>query len=434
MVEQSRPFLYLLIGLASVFIIIAGIQNLAFILNPILLSIVITITVLPLPEQFSKRGVPGWLSLVLTFVVVLGVIGLVLFLVFIGLARVSEWLPSIQATIAASLAAEETTEAVPDSVVSFISISLNDLGNAITSLIASERLTNVAAGLLRSLLVGISQAFLVLLIFAFMLSSALALPSSARLGLRTDHPMLHQAATLTVDVRRYVTLTTFINLLTAIGNTILLLIMGVDLALLWGLLSWFMGYIPAIGFWIAMIPPLILAYVEHGFASALIVFVGYTLINGTVENLVKPRMMGQQLKISPVVVVISLFVWGWLLGAVGAILSTPLTLLILSILEAFDSTRWIAILLRANGGAESGDQMERQAAFGRVRGVWNRAVTALRGGPPSPIESARSTPRVRRRRHAPGRLTNRAVPIDCQSPAGSGLRRSSARYRRLAPR
>jgi len=372
----------LLIGLACVFIIIAGIQNLSFILNPILLSVVITITVLPLPEQFSKRGVPGWLSLVLTFVVVLAVIGLVLFLIFIGLAQVSERLPAIQAMLAESLAAEQAAEATPDSVVSFISISLNDLNNAITSLIASERLANLATALLRTLFVGVSQAFLVLLIFAFMLSSALALPNSARLGLRTDHPMLHQAANLTVDVRRYVTLTTLINLVTAIGNTILLLVLGVDLALLWGLLSWFMGYIPAIGFWVAMIPPLILAYVEHGFTSAAIVFVGYTLINGTVENLVKPRMMGQQLKVSPVVVVISLFVWGWLLGAVGAILSTPLTLLILSILEAFDSTRWIAILLRANGGAEPGAEGERQAAFGHVRGLWNRVVTTMRGEPP----------------------------------------------------
>ena len=77
MVEQSKPFIYLLVGLASVFIIISGIQNLAFILNPILLSIVITIALIPVPGWFARRGVPGWLSLVLTFVLVLGFIGLV---------------------------------------------------------------------------------------------------------------------------------------------------------------------------------------------------------------------------------------------------------------------------------------------------------------------------------------------------------------------
>jgi predicted PurR-regulated permease PerM len=147
-----------------------------------------------------------------------------------------------------------------------------------------------------------------------------------------------------------------------------------------------MGYIPAVGFWIAMIPPIILAFVEFGLPTSIVVFVGYVLINGTVENFVKPRMMGQQLRISPVVVVISLFVWGWLLGAVGAILSTPLTLLILSIMEGFDNTRWISILLRTAGIEGDATTSERQEAFGRVRGLRDRVVKAIRGGSlPPPI-------------------------------------------------
>lgn len=123
-----------------------------------------------------------------------------------------------------------------------------------------------------------------------------------------------------------------------------------------------MGYIPAVGFWVAMIPPLVLGFIQGGPTQALMVLIGYALINGTVENLVKPRILGQQLKISPAVVVIALFVWGWLLGAVGAILSTPLTLLILSILEGFDSTRWITILLRTAGTGESADESKERAA------------------------------------------------------------------------
>ncbi len=122
------------------------------------------------------------------------------------------------------------------------------------------------------------------------------------------------------------------------------------------------------------------------------VLVGYTLINGTVENLVKPRILGQQLKISPAVVVIALFVWGWLLGAVGAILSTPLTLLILSILEGFDSTRWITILLRTAGMEETPtESRERAAAVGRVRGLWGRAVATVRGGTSSSATSSSPT-------------------------------------------
>ena len=384
MIEQSKPLLYFLIGLASIFIIIAGIRDLAFILNPILLSLVITITILPLPAWFATHGVRGWMSLVLTFLVVLGTIGLVLFLVFIGLAQLTEVVPTLRA------AAVEADSVVDQTQYQVYGVDFGEVTSAIEDLITSQRITTFATNLVSRLLVGLSQAFLVMLIFAFMLSSALALPSSARLGLRADHPMIQQAASLTADVRRYITLTTAINFLIGLVNTIFLFIMGIELALLWGLLSAFMGYIPAIGFWIAMIPPLVLAFLQDGPMAALAVLIGYTLINGTVENLVKPRMLGQQLKISPAVVVISLFVWGWLLGAVGAILSTPLTLLILSILEGFDNTRWITVLLRTAGTGDPADTEEKQAAFGRVRNLWDRAVIVVRGAADSDATGNRS--------------------------------------------
>ncbi len=374
MVEQSKPLLFFLVGLASVFIIIAGIRDLAFILNPILLSLVITVTVLPLPAWFSKRGIPGWLSLVLTFLIVLAMIGLVLLIIFLGMAQLSEVLPGLRAAAAGNSAD------LFESQAGEFGLQIDQLTTTVQSFITSQRMTSLATALFGTLFSTISQAFLVMLIFAFMLSSALALPSSSRLGLRTDHPLVQQASTLTEDVRRYITLTTALNFLIGLANTVLLLVLGIDLALLWGLMAGLLGYIPAVGFWIAMIPPLILAYVKGGLSMAAVVLIGYALINGTVENLVKPRMLGQQLKISPAVVVIALFVWGWLLGAVGAILSTPLTLLLLSVLEGFDSTRWITILLRTAGIEDPGDKAEREAAVGRVRGLWGRTMDLLRGG------------------------------------------------------
>lgn len=382
MVEQSKPLLYSLIGLASVFIIIAGIRNLAFILNPILLSLVITITMLPLPAWFAKRGIPGWMSLVLTFLVVLGMIGLVLLMVFVGMAQLSDVMPVLRAA-----ATSEANAVVAGNDVDVMGIQLDDVNSAIAAFVTSQRLTGIATSLVSALFVGLSQAFLVMLIFAFMLSSALALPSSARLGLRADHPLLQQAASLTEDVRRYVTLTTSLNFLVGLGNTIFLFVMGIDLAILWGLLSAIMGYIPAVGFWIAMIPPLVLAFLKDGPFAALGVLIGYALINGTVENLVKPRMLGQQLKISPAVVVIALFVWGWLLGAVGAILSTPLTLLILSTLEGFDNTRWITVLLRTAGTGGSVDDQEHKEAVGHVRRLWSRAVSLVRSETDTPPQT-----------------------------------------------
>jgi AI-2 transport protein TqsA len=76
---------------------------------------------------------------------------------------------------------------------------------------------------------------------------------------------------------------------------------------LWGLLAWFMGYIHSIGFIIALIPPVVMAYLQNGLQSALVVLVGYILINGGGQNLIQPKLMGSRLSISPVVVFIGLF-------------------------------------------------------------------------------------------------------------------------------
>ena len=193
--------------MASVFIIIAGIRNLAFILNPILLSLVITITLLPLPSWFAKRGIPGWLSLVLTFLVVLAVIGLILLMIFFGMAQLNEVIPTLRLTAASSTVTNAQSEVM--------GVQIGTVTQTIDDFVTSQRFTGVATTVISALFVGLSQAFLVMLIFAFMLSSALALPSSVRLGLRTDHPLIKQVAALTEDVRRYITLTTVCLLYTS---------------------------------------------------------------------------------------------------------------------------------------------------------------------------------------------------------------------------
>src|SRR5512139_3937208 len=89
----STPFLYGLVGLASVFIIIWGTRYLASVLNPILLAIVITITVLPLPNKLMKRGLSAGASVVITILVVFGVLLLVAWLVFASMGQLSNDVP-----------------------------------------------------------------------------------------------------------------------------------------------------------------------------------------------------------------------------------------------------------------------------------------------------------------------------------------------------
>jgi len=142
---------------------------------------------------------------------------------------------------------------------------------------------------------------------------------------------------------------------------------------LWGLLAWFMGYIHSIGFIISLIPPVVMAYLQNGLQSALVVLVGYILINGGVQNLIQPKLMGSRLSISPVVVFISLLVWGYLLGGIGAILAVPLTIPVLIIMENFEVPHPLAVLIRYTGEGRQEDVQKMadsvKAFFGKMKGT-----------------------------------------------------------------
>lgn len=353
--SPSRPVLVLLVSIAAIVIIAAGIRASAAILNPILLAVVITIVVLPLPAKFAQHGLPEWLAFVLTLAVVIGVIFLVGLVVFVSLAQ----LPANIAgqTVAASGDAQSAV-------------------GAFSGFLSSEQAQQLMAVIIRGSANGLVLVFIVLLIFIFMLSAAVSMPGGSRLGLHPDNSALKSVVQLTEEVRRYMSIMTSVNFLVGLGDVILLWILGVPYAVLWGILSWLMGYIPTVGFWIALIPPVVIAYITVGLETAVIVFLGYVIINGSVQNFIQPRMMGRGLGISPVVVFISLFVWGWLLGGVGAILAVPLTMTIMAVLHQFDNTRWIAVLMSS---PKSGKSDDNKNARDKLRNLWKRSTHYFQG-------------------------------------------------------
>jgi len=351
---NGRGVIYL-VALACMVIIMFGIRASAQILNPILLAAVITITVLPVPSRLAKRGLPGWLSLVLSILLVVLLLALVIATIFFSVTKLSTELPVYQDQAATQAAEDLSTSGDPT-----VSIEIEQVANSIGPLMQ---------GFLESILNILVTFGLALVIFFFMISAALAMPTPSRMGLDPGASIIKRIAQLTEDVRKYMTVLTGINFLVGLGDTIFLLIIGVDYALLWGLLAWFMGYIPSIGFIIALIPPVLMAYAEFGLQTALIVALGFILINGGIQNFVQPKIMGNSLKISPLVVFVGLFIWGYLLGGIGAILAVPMTLLVLIVMENFEVTRPIAILMRYTGEEKN---EEPQAAAQHVKGLWGK--------------------------------------------------------------
>jgi len=111
------------------------------------------------------------------------------------------------------------------------------------------------------------------------------------------------------------------------------------------LLAFALNFIPNIGSILAAVPAVLLAMIQHGPASALIVAGGYVAINMVVGNLIEPRVTGQGLGLSTLVVFLSLVFWGWVLGVMGMFLSVPLTMTVKIALESHPDSRWVAALL-----------------------------------------------------------------------------------------
>ena len=351
---RGRLVIYL-VAMASIFLILFGIRGSASVINPILLATVITITVLPIPSRLTKRGMPGWLALVLSILLVVFILGLVMATVFFSVTKLSTELPTYMAS-----ASQQATEDLSTTEGSETSTQIE---------LVSTSISPIVQGVLSSLLNLLVVFGLSLAIFFFMISAALSLPTPSRMGLDPTSPAIGRVAELTEDVRKYMTVLTGINFLVGLGDTVFLMIMGVDYALLWGLLAWFMGYIPSVGFIIALIPPVLMAYAMYGLNTAVIVLIGYILINGGVQNFIQPKIMGKSLSISPVIVFVGLFIWGYLLGGIGAILAVPITLLVLIIMENFEGTRPIAILMRYTGEEK---EEERKEAAKHVKGLWGK--------------------------------------------------------------
>jgi predicted PurR-regulated permease PerM len=192
-----------------------------------------------------------------------------------------------------------------------------------------------------------------------MLLEALGFPAKVRHALPPDNPLKARMTHYGRDVRRYIWITTWVGMLAALVEVFLLLALNVDFALLWGILSWLMSYIPSIGYILALIPPLVLALLQHGWQTALIVLVGYFVINFVTDQFVKPRFYGEGLNISILWVFLSLVFWGWLLGPVGALLGIPLTMMVKRVLlEGSEDTQWLAGMMEIGRAPPLEDEPE----------------------------------------------------------------------------
>ena len=151
--------------------------------------------------------------------------------------------------------------------------------------------------------------------------------------------------TMAGEIRRYMVLKGVVSIICGTICTVFLYFMGIEYALLWGVLMFFLNFIPNIGTIVAAIPPVLLALIDHSLGTCIVVIIGYVIINCFTGYIFEPHLLGKGLGISPLVVLVSLLFWGFLLGPIGLFLAAPLSVVMKIVFQTFDDTRWIAVFM-----------------------------------------------------------------------------------------
>ncbi len=310
-------------------------------LSPILFSFfLVAIAISPFRWMIGRGVRRGPALLIMLAVLVAGGIGLTL-LALTAVSSLQAGLSTYADQLAARFAHLEASLAQIGVEFGWVNGGMAGLGVSAMSIFLGA-LADIAADALISLVI---VAF-----FLFEMDRFMAIIRSEKVR---SEPFVGQLPEVGQTAVSYFGIRTRLNFITGIAVTLICLLIGVDYALLWGVTAFFLSYIPYIGLLAAMIPPALLALAEFGWPQALIVVVAIVFINLMIENVVEPGYTGKRLQLSPTIVFLSFFFWGWLLGPVGALLSMPITVMLLLVLQSYENTKWLARIIGTNDMAEA---------------------------------------------------------------------------------
>ncbi len=161
------------------------------------------------------------------------------------------------------------------------------------------------------------------------------------------HQILDKIA---AQVQSYVRIKTFVSFLTALSAYVVLVAVGVDFADFWALLFFILNFIPTIGSIIATILPIVVSVVQfESLFPVSLVAAGLITVQMVFGNFIEPRLMGRSFNLSPLVILLSLAIWGYIWGIVGMLLSVPIMVILNIIFSNFEETEPLAILLSEKG-------------------------------------------------------------------------------------
>ena len=328
-----------LVKFAAFVIIVAGMKAAAVLVVPFLLAVFLSIICVPPLFWMQKKGIPGILGILILMFGVISIQMLLVTLVSSSIADFSGNIPFYQERL--KILTFESLQLLSKHGVELEIDKLAEILNP-------SRILKLVANTLNGVGGVLTNTFFVFLTFIFILSEAAGFPNKLRAILNDKNTDLEKYAQITAGVNQYLGIKTLTSLGTGIAVCIWLAVQGVDFPVMWGVFAFLLNYIPNIGSILAAVPAVLLTLIQLGPLAAGIAALGFLIVNILVGSVIEPKVMGQGIGLSALVVFLSLAFWGWVLGPVGMLLSVPLTMGVKIALSGRESTKWLSILLGSN--------------------------------------------------------------------------------------
>ena len=314
----TSPPLRFLQAAACIVVLAWAVTQAAHILSILLIALLLAFCVLPVPKLIMRRFKLGHGTAVAFTVTLVGLFNLLASLFLANSAyRMQERLSFYQ----------ERLQAFYSVISPFFSAHHLESPNLfIAKLLSSDKLIEFARMALPGVLATVSDGVLISLLCVLFV-----IELSVEEGKQS--PRVAAFNYYGREVQQFIAITAKTGAMTALANLVLLVVLGVDFPVLWCALYFFLQFIPNIGALIALVPPTLLALITLGWEKALLVAVGFLLTNMVAGMVLNPIFMKKGVNVSFLEIMLSLIVWGSLLGPSGSIVGIPLTLVLRKVIE-----------------------------------------------------------------------------------------------------
>lgn len=327
-----------LLAAAALTITLAGFRSVSGIVGPTFLALLLVITVHPIRNWLEAHGLPRWIASIVTVLLTYAII--------------------IALTLSLVVAVGRLATLVPDYYDRIDNLA-NDLGrwlqhrgvgqdqvNSVVKAFDVGKLVSAATSVLSAALNVLTNLLFIALLLLFMTFDTPGMIRGLGAAKKARPDLINAIENFASGARSYMFVSAVFGFIVAVINTVALEIIGVPGAFVWGVLSFVTNFIPNLGFLIGLVPPALLGLLEGGPKEMIIVIIVYIAANFVVQTVIQPRFIGDAVGLSTTLTFLSLAFWAWALGALGALLAVPLSLLVRSLLvEADPDARWLLPLI-----------------------------------------------------------------------------------------